>query len=439
MSDMHQINRLSAVLLRSPLLWGALLAVGFFAPIETGVVTNADVLRYFAGHWVNYVETVAFFVALSALALKALDVAGQLMSVEGQALSPAPAGGQTLDDCPQLLEDIDQYERRNGDGYLSRRLRTALSFIFRKGSPETLDQEIKHLSEIDLADAAQSYGFVKIIIWAIPILGFLGTVIGITIAIANLNPQQLENSLPEVTGGLGVAFDTTALALGLSMILMFFQFLVDKYENRLLTAVDRRMTEELVGRFKTELAPQDPLMLAVRRMVDAILPNTERLVVRQAELWHSSMEAANSRWVEMSQKAGRHLETALEGSLSKGLKRHAEELMAAEKDIAEHNRQHWLQLQEALQQVTASIGQQQAELVKQGEVLLKVVEANDQIARLEQTLNRNLQSLAGAKNFEETVVSLAAAIQLLSARLGQPADGGRPIELPRHKSMVQAA
>lgn len=414
------------------------MAVGFFAPIETGAITNPDVLRYFAGHWINYVETVAFFVALSALVLKALDVAGQLMSVEEQVLVPVPADGQTLGDCPELLDNVALYERRNGEGYLSRRLRSALSFISRKGSPDTLEQEIKHFSEVDLAEAAQSYGFVKIIIWAIPILGFLGTVIGITISIANLNPQQLENSLPEVTGGLGVAFDTTAVALALSMVLMFLQFVVDKYENRLLARVDQRMTEELVGRFKSELAPQDPLMLAVRRMVDAILPNTERLVIRQAELWHASMEAANGRWVEMSQKAGRHLETALEGSLSKGLKRHAEELLAAEKDVAEHNRQHWSKLQEALQQVAASMGQQQTELVRQGEVLLKVVEANDQIARLEQTLNRNLQSLAGAKNFEETVVSLAAAIQLLSARMGQPADG-RTIELPRHKSMVQAA
>ncbi len=435
---MQQINRLSSILLRSPLLWGALLSVGFFAPIETGAITNPDVLRYFAGHWVNYVETVAFFVGLAALALKALDVAGQLMSVDEQALAPVPAGGQTLEDCPQLLEDVSLYERRNGEGYLSRRLRTTLSFISRKGSPETVEQEIKYLSEVDLVEAAQSYGFVKIIIWAIPILGFLGTVIGITIAIANLNPQQLENSLPEVTGGLGVAFDTTALALGLSMVLMFVQFVVDKYENRLLAAVDRRMTEDLVGRFKMELAPQDPLMLAVRRMVDAILPNTERLVTRQAELWHTSMEAANSRWVEMSQKAGRHLETALDAALSNGLKRHADELLAAEKEIGEQNRRHWSLLQESLQHVAASITQQQSELVRQGEVLLKVVEAGDQIGRLEDTLNRNLKSLAGAKNFEETVVSLAAAIQLLSARMGQPADV-RAIELPRHKSMVQAA
>jgi len=436
----NQINRLSTLLLRSPLLWGALLAVGFFAPLETGAVTNPDILRYFTGHWINYVETAAFFVALAALVLKALDVAGQLAAVDDPVLAAAPVGGQTLEASAQLLEDIDRFENRNGPGYLSRRLRNTLSFITRKGSADTLDDEIKYLSDMDAAGAAQSYGFVKIIIWAIPILGFLGTVIGITIAIANLNPQQLEQSLPEVTGGLGVAFDTTALALGLSMVLMFLQFVVDKFENRLLTAVDGRMTEELVGRFRTELAPQDPLMIAVRRMVDAILPNTERLVVRQAELWQSSIESANARWHDLSNQAGRRLETALEGALTQSLQRHAAELTAAERAIAEQNRQHWGQVQEALKQTTAHLAQQQAELARQGDVLLKVVEATGQIAQLEHTLNRNLQSLGGARNFEETVVSLAAAIQLLSARLGQlPGGEGRTIELPRNKGMVQAA
>jgi biopolymer transport protein ExbB/TolQ len=362
-----------------------------------------------------------------------------LASVDEPALSQAPAGGQTLDDCPKLLEDLAVFARRNGEGYLSRRLRDAVSFVSRKGSAETIEQEIKHLSENDLGEATQSYGFIRIIIWAIPILGFLGTVIGITIAIANLNPQQLEQSLPEVTAGLGVAFDTTALALGLSMVLMFFQFVVDKYENRLLAAVDRRMSEELVGRFKTELAPQDPLMLAVRRMVDAVVPATERLVVRQAEIWQASMEAANSRWVETSQKAGRQLEAALAAALAKSLPQHAAELAGAEKEIAEQNRRHWSQLQQALEQAAGSMSQQHSELSRQSEMLLKVVEATDQVGRLEQALNRNLQALAGARNFEETVVSLAAAIQLLSARLGQAPADTRTIELPRHKSMVQAA
>jgi biopolymer transport protein ExbB/TolQ len=437
--DVDQINRFSTVLLRSPLLWGSLLAVGFFSPIETGAITNPEVLRYFAGHWVNYVETVAFFVALAALAIKALATAGQLASVGEPVLSPAAAGGQSLDDCPRLLDEVTVFARRNGEGYLSRRLREALLLVSRKGSADTLEQEIKHLAENDQADAVQSYGFIRIIIWAIPILGFLGTVIGITIAIANLNPQQLEQSLPEVTSGLGVAFDTTALALGLSMVLMFVQFAVDKYENRLLVAVDRRTSEELVGRFRSQLAPQDPLMHAVRRMTDALLPATERLVARQAEIWQASMEAANSRWVESSQKAGRQLEAALAAALAKSLPQHAAELAAAEREFAELNRRHWSQLQLALEQAAAAMSQQHAELARQGEVLLKVVEATDQVGRLENALNRNLQSLAGARNFEETVVSLAAAIQLLAARLGQAPAEARTVELSRHKSMVQAA
>jgi biopolymer transport protein ExbB/TolQ len=434
----NQINRLSTVLLRSPLLWGALLAVAFFAPIETGAVVNPSVLRYFAGHWVNYVETVAFFVAIAALALKALDVAGQRLALSEQVLAPL-AEGQTADDCEALLEDVTRFESRNGEGYLTRRLSTLLTHISRKGSAESLDQDIKHLSELDAATAAQSYGFIKIIIWAIPILGFLGTVIGITIAIANLRPEQLENSLPEVTGGLGVAFDTTALALGLSMVLMFLQFAVDKFEQRLLASVDERTSSEMVGRFQAEVAPKDPLMLAVRRMVDAILPNTERFVVRQAELWQASMEAANARWADVSHQAQAQLETALQKALASSLRQHAADIAAAEQTLAQENRRHWSQVQLSLQAAAEAITTQQSELVRQGEVLLKVVEAADQVTRLEQTLNRNLHALAGAANFEETVVSLAAAIQLLSSRLGHLPVDGRTIELPRSKTMVQAA
>jgi len=39
------------------------------------------------------------------------------------------------------------------------------------------------------------------------------------------------------------------------------------------------------------------------------------------------------------------------------------------------------------------------------------------VVKLEDALNRNLANLAGASNFEQTVMSLAAAIHLLNARL----------------------
>src|SRR5690606_22689154 len=139
--------------------------------------------------------------------------------------------------------------------------------------------------EVASANAQSSYALVRIIIWAIPILGFLGTVIGITLAIANISPQQLEHSLPQVTAGLGVAFDTTAVALTQSIVLMFGQFLCDRLEGRLLARVDERAPVELSGRFEQAITGGDPQVAAVRRMAETVLQSIERLMARQAEVW----------------------------------------------------------------------------------------------------------------------------------------------------------
>ena len=65
------------------------------------------------------------------------------------------------------------------------------------------------------------------------------------------------------------------------------------------------------------------------------------------------------------------------------------------------------------------------ELARQAAVLQRAVEAAGEVARLEDSLNRNLSALAGAKHFEQTVMSLAAAVNLLSARLAESPAAGR--------------
>ncbi len=82
---------------------------------------------------------------------------------------------------------------------------------------------------------------------------------------------------------------------------------------------------------------------------------------------------------------------------------------------------------------------QHAEIVKQGDVLREVVEAMGQVQQLEASLNDNLAALAGSQNFEETVVSLSATLQLLSARLGQDPAAGTRVELPSGAPTSSAA
>ena len=418
---MSKANRISLAIMRSPLLWGLLASVAFFAPIQTGRWKDEFVIRYFAGHWVEYVETAMFFVGLASLILKAIDVMRQSGSLSQIALPPAAAAPLPPSEAGALITALDDVPEHQRDDYLPRRLREALQSVRFAGSADKLGDELKYLSEADASRSHASYAMLRIIIWAIPILGFLGTVIGITMAIASLNPQALEDSLPTVTGGLGVAFDTTALALGLSMVLMFTQFFVDRMEGKLLSAVDSRAAQELGGRFEQIGAIDDPQVAAVRRIADAVIRSTEALVERQAEVWQRSIDAAQRRWSELAAASGKQVEAALAGALSQSISAHAERLAASAEASAEQNRRNWSRLQQALADATETAKAQQGELTRQGDILLRVVEATGHVTKLQETLNGNLAALAGAQHFEETVLNLAGAIHLLNARLGQVA------------------
>jgi hypothetical protein len=439
-------NQFAQSVARSPLLWGSVVSFAFYALLDGGQLAilgegiEGYFRRYFAGHWVEYVEGSLFFFGLTALVLKVLDLAGQFGLVNETLLAPmSSARGLAAADCDALLDELDTQPPRLRQTYLVMRLRLALEHVRRVGSAEKLDEELKYLSESAGVSAHASYALVRIIVWAIPIMGFLGTVIGITLAIANLSPQQLENSLPQVTAGLGVAFDTTAVALTQSIILMFGLFLCDKLEGRLLALVDERALAELSGRFEQSSTGGDPQVAAVRRMAEAVLQSVDRLVTRQAELWQSTVQAAQERWSQTTSAAQQQMESALGTALTRSLQAHAQQLAAAEQSAAQQSHRHWAGMQDALVRSTEAIAAQQRELVKQGEVLKQVVEATGQVTRLEDALNRNLAALSGSQNFEETVQSLAAVIHLLNSRLGQASAPAAALGRTPPRNVGQAA
>jgi hypothetical protein len=73
----------------------------------------------------------------------------------------------------------------------------------------------------------------------------------------------------------------------------------------------------------------------------------------------------------------------------------------------------------------------QVEASRQTELMNQLVLATGDVVKLEGVLNQNLSALAGSKNFENTVMSLAAAIHLLNTRL-QPAETNR-VELKQSR------
>lgn len=427
---MSRLNRFALAVMRSSILWGSLASLGFFTLIHTGPLGGDFFVRYFASHWVEYCETVMFFIGLSQLVLRAGDIAEQRASLDKVKFDETVPVGDCETEARTLLNQIEALPASTRDSYLPRRLRETLDAIVRKNSADELQEDLRFFSDVDFGRAHASYAMVRIIIWAIPILGFLGTVIGITIAIAGLDPKALEGSLSVVTSGLGVAFDTTALALALSMFLMFGQFFIDKAEAQLLSDVDSRANDMLTPRFPRDGSEQDPQLNGVRRMADAVISSVERTVERQAELWQQSISVSNERWEAVTSAGREQLEEAFGKALVKAMESHRKHMLAIEDGSAEQNRKHWLQVQHALEACAASNASQQLELRRQCDSLLQIVNGAGQVRQLEEALSRNLTSLSSSQHLQETLMNLTGAVNLLNARLERLNTPVAPFSLP---------
>ena len=421
-----------------PLVIGLGASALFYAALYQGVIDSAMARRYFAGHPVSICATSMFLVGLVALSMKLVNVLGQLRLMRRIGLDE-PGTGLPLDASSRMLDGLDELPAAARRSYLGNRLREALEYVDRTGSAAALDEHIKYLADVDAARQQESYSLVRIIIWATPMLGFLGTVIGITRALGDLDPHELATSIQTafqgLVAGLYIAFDTTALALSLSIILMFYQFFVDRLEMQLLAEVDTRTDEELVGRFATVGSTGDPHVASVQNMANAVIRSSELLVGRQVELWKDAMQVAEERWSGLVQQAtatiGTGLDTAMGGS--------AEHMAQVEHDADDRVGQRWKQWQTLLSDNARMSQAQQQEMSRQSEMMARVVEATGDVIKLETVLNDNLKQLSGARNFEDTVMSLAAAIHLLNTRLGEPTEETKRVDLRRQDSQERAA
>ena len=434
-SDRNSISKMIGSL-AWPLLIGLAAGSMFYVLIFEGPLDTPAMHRYFASHPIAYAEVAMFMVGAAALLLKLGDVIAQQQSLRKFSFDAAARYQDPTDAADKMLNSLAAMPRAQQESYFGHRLREALEYVRRKNAAIGLDEELKYLSDSDGLRQQESYSFVRIIIWATPMLGFLGTVIGITQALGDLDPEELANSVQTamdgLLSGLYVAFDTTAVALTLSIILMFVQFVVERIETGLLGTVDDLAAKELLERFDDRAFGSDPQLIAVDRMTVAVAKTTELLAQKQTDLWKRTIEASNIQWRDMLESSGDQMRTALTESLQSSLASHADRLAQLGKQADEQVSHRWEQWQTALSHSARLLQGQQEEMVRQGKIMNEVVQATGEVIKLEKALNENLDSLAGAKNFEDTVMSLSAAIHLLNARLGHSPESPSRVNLDKN-------
>jgi biopolymer transport protein ExbB/TolQ len=398
--------------------------LGVLAFIRMGPLRDTEIPRYVT-HVAEVAEVILFCCALAALATKVLLSFAERAALRHQVLpewdgQPVPPEGAAA-----LLDHVRRFGRTLRNSLLVRRVAAILDFVRSRGSADDLDDQMRALADNDALSLESSYALTRLITWAIPILGFLGTVLGITRAITGVTPDVLEHSLSAVTDGLGEAFDTTAVGLALTMVTMFFSFIVERLEEGVALAVDAYADEHLAHRFERGGADGGALSAEVRRTTQLLVRATEQLVQRQAELWARSLAEAQQQWAATGRKQQEAVAAGLEQALERTVASHARRLAELEERSARQSAASLERLAQLAAVVQEGARAQQASLAEvaravagQTEALGRLDAGTGQLVRLEETLSHNLAVLAGAGAFEQAVSSLSAAIHLLTSRLG---------------------
>ncbi|MDA1232522.1 MAG: MotA/TolQ/ExbB proton channel family protein [Planctomycetota bacterium] len=392
------------------------------------------VQRYFCGHPLEYVTSGLFFVGMGILAVKWKQLPTEravITNVQGLATT----ADWTQDDSTSgAVQKLNAWQANSK--YASwrstsmwHRVEDVLHYV-NAGKNGGVEGHLKYLADLSVDRLIQSYSLIRTVTWAVPIMGFLGTVIGITMAIANVTPEQLDSSLPEVTAGLAVAFDTTAQALTMSMLLVFATFLVERNEQAILNDVEQFGIDSLIPFVRTaETQAAEPLS-----GLPALATWTAEILSQQTDSWQRHLAAMQSGWAETLAGQTDSLAQALTDETAATLKSHRDTSDAARDQYAatlhQSSQIFVQQMQQSMMTFTdrvdlwqnamresslASAGQAE-ELHRLGRTMLQLTEAEQKLVQIQESLNENLQTLQMVATLEQTVQSLNAAVSILTSK-----------------------
>lgn len=219
--------------------------------------------RYFASMftergWVPF--AIIFF---SAWALSILAIKFRKLALQHKALQFLVIPDQhdfvlsvvTVDDVIERIFAIADDPRQF---VLFDRILVALSNLRNLGRVTDVDEILRSHADQDAAAMETSYALVEGFVWAIPVLGFIGTVIGLSQAIGGFSSvltsvtevEHIVDSLQGVTVGLATAFETTLEALIAALVIQLLLTVLKKSEQEFHDECSDYCGRNIVGKLR---------------------------------------------------------------------------------------------------------------------------------------------------------------------------------------------
>jgi hypothetical protein len=240
-------------------LVGGILTIAFFGLLQVAPLRDSTFADVFINRGpTQFAVVFLFFWSLAILTIKWFKLRFQWKSMDVRVIPNEPGFTLSTATVGRVLDHIHNCVDDPRHFVLFNRIVVALSNLRNLGHVGDVDDILRSQASQDESAMETSYALVQSFIWAIPVLGFIGTVLGLSQAIGEFTGVlgeagdigQITSALKGVTGGLATAFDTTLVALVAALCIQMLMTVIKKAEEEFLDAAMEFGIRNVVGRLR---------------------------------------------------------------------------------------------------------------------------------------------------------------------------------------------
>jgi biopolymer transport protein ExbB/TolQ len=197
--------------------------------------------------------------SLAFLLVKALKIRAQRRALYISFVPDDPAFVLNEGTADAVIDAIDRSVDDASRFMFLSRCRSVLRMMRNLGRVSDVDDALASRGDQDESSMDSGYTVLRGFIWAIPVLGFIGTVIGLTQAMAKFGDamaaagsdvSEITSRLKTVLDGLDTAFVTTAEGLIAVLVIYLIQSFVRSADERLADDVRAACSNAIVSRVR---------------------------------------------------------------------------------------------------------------------------------------------------------------------------------------------
>jgi biopolymer transport protein ExbB/TolQ len=196
----------------------------------------------------DYEQEVCFILAFWSFAImgyKAFTVR-RSNALLGQDLLHLPEGMKILpEDSRDYARQVEALPAEVRGELLPRALLTGLHRFGATRNIQDVSTAVHSVCELEFGRLDSELSMVRYVAWAIPAFGFIGTVRGIGEALLQAH-RAVEGDVSGVVAGLGTAFNSTLVALALSILVMLMLHQIQLQQERIVLDTEEYLDTHVV-------------------------------------------------------------------------------------------------------------------------------------------------------------------------------------------------